>query len=141
MLPRFRHILVPTDFTERTRAAMDIAFDIAVQNRAAVTLLHVIESIHSDDADISRFYERLELRAHRELETLAQRFIEANLPIEWKVRIGKRATEIVGFAGSHKVDLIVMSSHRVDSTNVTESFSTLSYQVSICCPCPVLLVK
>ncbi len=38
----FKNILVPSDLTERNQKAMDIAVEMALENRAAVTLLHVI---------------------------------------------------------------------------------------------------
>ena len=38
MIPRFQHILVPLDFTEKNLAALNIAFDLAVANHARVTL-------------------------------------------------------------------------------------------------------
>jgi hypothetical protein len=40
-----------------------------------------------------------------------------------------------------KVDLIVVSSHKIDPHAAVASLGTLSYQVSILCDCPVLLVK
>ena len=44
-------------------------------------------------------------------------------------------------ANDRQADLIVMSSHRVDLEAAVQSIGTLSYQVSILCDCPVLLVK
>lgn len=141
MLSRFKHILVPVDFTEKNKAALDIAFDIAVQNKSRVTLLHVIESLGFDDSDVRDFYARLQQRAETELESLSQRFTEAGVPIDWKLRLGKRAAEIISFSETGGVDLIVMHSHRIDPDHATSSIGTLSYQVSIFCACPVLLVK
>ena len=142
MIPRFRHILVPLDFTEKNLAALNIAFDLAVMNHAVTTLLHVVEEIQGDqDAEVQQFYDRLRNRAEAELETLSQRFDEAGLIVERKVRIGKRLKEIVIDSVDRNVDLIVMSSHKPDFTNPLETWNTLSYQVSVLCPCPVLLVK
>jgi len=44
-------------------------------------------------------------------------------------------------AVDRKVDLVVVSSHKVDPAATVQSLGTLSYQVSILCECPVLLVK
>jgi nucleotide-binding universal stress UspA family protein len=44
---RFRHILVPTDLTERTEKALQLASKLASSDRARITLLHVIETIVS----------------------------------------------------------------------------------------------
>ena len=142
MIPRFRHILIPLDFTEKNLAALNIAFDLAVVNHAVTTLLHVVEEIQGEqDAEAQQFYDGLRNRADAELETLSQRFDEAGLIVERKVRIGKRLTEIVVHSDEHNVDLIVMSSHVPDLTNPIETWNTLSYQVSVLCSCPVLLVK
>lgn len=142
MIPRFSHILVPLDFTPKNRAALEIALEIAVDNRARVTLLHVIEVIENlGDNDLADFYQRLQTRADSELESRAQPFSDAALDVEQKVRYGKRAEEIVTYAADRDVDLIIMSSHAIDPEQPAAGWATLSYQVSVLCQCPVLLVK
>ena len=142
MLPRFQHILVPVDFTEKNLAALDVAFELAVANRARVTLLHVIETVDVEsDAELEQFYARLQTRADSELERMAQRFIAAKVAVDRKIRFGKRLSEIVRDSAERKADLIVMSSHKPDLQKPAQTWATLSYQVSVLCPCPVLLVK
>ena len=145
MIPRFQNILVPVDFTKKNWAALDVAFETAVHNKAAVTLLHVIEAIDGgdfeEDPDIHEFYGRLKERAKRELDTMGQRFVEARVDTQLKIRIGKRVAEIINYSADHSSDLIVMSSHRLADRNPAASVVTLSYQVSLLCECPVLLVK
>ncbi len=142
MLPRFKHILVPLDFTSKNDAAVDIAFELASQNRAAVTLLHVIETIeHLPEEELKSFYARIATQVETELERRAQRFAAAGVRVDRKILYGKRALEIVRDARERKVDLIVMSSHQIDPAAAAQSLGTLSYQVSILCDCPVLLVK
>jgi nucleotide-binding universal stress UspA family protein len=142
MLPRFQHILVPVDFTAKNQAALDIAFEMASQNSARVTLLHVIETIENvPQEELAAFYDRLNSRAETQLESRSQRFADAGVAVDRKIRHGKRLAEIVRDARDRKADLIVMSSHRVDPNAAAQSLGTLSYQVSILCDCPVLLVK
>ncbi|MEX0703541.1 MAG: universal stress protein [Planctomycetales bacterium] len=142
MIPRFQHLLVPLDFTDKNLKALDVAFEICAVNKARVTLLHVIETMETlDDPEIRDFYARLEARADSELASAAQRFLDAQYELETKVHYGRRGPEIVQFAERHAVDLIVMSSHAVDRARPLESFATLSYQVAALCPCPILLVK
>jgi nucleotide-binding universal stress UspA family protein len=142
MLTKFRHILVPVDFTAKNQAALEIARELASQNKASVTLLHVIETIDNlQDEDLTAFYTRLASRAETELATSAQEFARAGISVDRKIRYGKRLTEIVREAGERKVDLVVVSSHKIDPAAAVQSFGTLSYQVSILCECPVLLVK
>jgi nucleotide-binding universal stress UspA family protein len=145
MIPRFQNMLVPVDFSAKNWAALDVAFETAVHNKAAVTLLHVIEAIDTgdfdDDPDVKDFYTRLEDRAKRELETMGQRFVEADIDVHEKIRFGKRAAEIVKYSDDHVIDLIVMSSHTIEPESRTSTIVTLSYQVSLICRCPILLVK
>jgi universal stress protein A len=142
MLPRFQHILVPVDFTEKNLAALDVAFEMAVANHARLTLLHVVETMDVEtDAELEQFYATLQSRADSELERMAQRFVAAKIAVDRKIRFGKRLNEIVRDSAERKADLIVMSSHKPDLQNPTQTWATLSYQVSVLCLCPVLLVK
>jgi universal stress protein A len=138
----FRHVLVPVDFTEKNRGALDVARQWAQEHQAHVTLLHVIETIdYVADEEIDRFYEMLKKRARMQLEPLCAPFEQANLKVEGKIVLGKRARGIVTFAVQHNVDLVVMSSHKVNLSEAPRGWGTLSHQVSILCPCAVLLVK
>lgn len=145
MLPRFRNILIPVDFTKKNRTALDIVFEVAVDNHATVSLLHVIESIDvgddQPDPEVEEFYGRLTDRAAAELDAMSQRFREAGIDVQAKTRFGQRAVEIVRYAREHNTDLIVMRSHALDPSQPDRNAVTLSYQVSLMCPCPILLVK
>jgi nucleotide-binding universal stress UspA family protein len=146
MLPRFQHLLVPIDFSKKNLAALDVAFEMASLNQARTTLLHVVEQIvtdetDEDDAELHAFYDQLQQRATTDLEAMSQRFAEAGLAIEYKVWVGARVPEIVRFTAERDVDLVVLSSHPLDPEQPVQSLASVSYQVSILCPCPVLLVK
>ena len=145
MRPRFHHILVPIDSMAKNNSATDIAFELAVQNKATTSLLHVVQEIASagdaPDEETTEFYEHIRARAESELERISQRFLEADISCEVKVRIGDRLREIVEFSRQHQVDLIVMASHRIDPDHLPETWGTLSYKVSVICECPILLVK
>src|SRR5690606_6233024 len=103
---------------------------------------HVIETIdYVDNEEVEQFYKMLTDRAERTLEELAERFRAAGMDVEGKVILGKRARGTVMYALENDVDLVVLSSHRVDLDNIPKGLGTLSHQVSILCPCDVLLVK
>jgi nucleotide-binding universal stress UspA family protein len=129
------------DFTEKNVGALDVAFEIAAQNKARTTLLHVIEPIAGDDDELREFFKKLETRAASELESRSQRFAQAGLAVDQKIRFGRRAYEIVQDALDRQVDLLVLSSHPIDPARPLQSWNTVSYQVSVLCHCPVLLVK
>lgn len=149
MLARFEHLLVPVEFGHSNRETLEIAFSIELtvaytpEDRPRLTLLHVVQEIDADDGDdeTEAFYQRLEARAATEMEAMAQRFAEAGITVDCRVRRGRPAREIVRFADEHGIDLIVMSSHQIDPDDPVRSWATVSYQVSVGCRCPVLLVK
>ena len=142
MATPFQHILSPVDFTEKNSAALEISRDMASWNDASVTLLHVIERVqYADDEEIRSFYRSLEAKARDNLAQMAQQFLDQGLAVQQSVVYGRRGPEIVRYTIEHGVDLVVMSSHQVDLSDLAGEWATLSYQVSILCPCPVLLVK
>ena len=139
---RFRHILVPTDLTDRTERALQLAGQLASRDGGRVTLLHVIQTIEGLSLEeVKPFYERIERRARKGMEALTRRAGEDGpAPARVIVR-GRRAEEIVKYAAANDVDLIVLASHRVNPSLVDRDWGTISYKVGILAQCPVLLVK
>jgi nucleotide-binding universal stress UspA family protein len=138
----FRQLLVPLDFSDKNEAAIDIAIETAKRDGSEVTLLHVIETIdHMDFDEMSDFYRKLETRAAAKLAVLTDRFSGAGVRARYEIVFGKRAESILRQAASAKIDLIVLSSHRVDRDHPALGLGTISYQVAIVARCPVLLVK
>ena len=140
--PRFRHLLVPVDLTERTEKALRLAITLAVPGTSRITLVHVIETIEGMRFDELRpFYRRLEKKAQTAMTRLARSVKEGGAQVESAVVYGRRAEGIVDFAAAHDVDLIVLASHRVNPSRVNRDWGTISYKVGILAQCPVLLVK
>jgi nucleotide-binding universal stress UspA family protein len=53
----FRRILIPTDLTDRTIRAIDVARGVQATNDSQLMLLHVIETISGADfKELSAFY-------------------------------------------------------------------------------------
>lgn len=142
---QFRHILVPVDITGRNRRAAEIARSLAAENQARVTLLHVIQTIGRDedevDEETQRFYEHLQTRIAPELSELAEEYRAAGVDVTVETPVGNRLREIAAFSNERDVDLIVMSSHRINPDDLAASWGTLSYRVSVVCETPILLVK
>lgn len=137
---RFRHILVPTDLTERTNEALQLASKLAVSDTSRITLLHIIETIDALEFDeLKPFYERLEQKARTTMRSFGNRLNAAE--IDYVVGYGRRAEEIVKHAAASDVDLIILASHRVNPSMVNRDWGTISYKVGILATCPVLLVK
>ena len=141
----FRKILVPVDFTEKNEAALASAIEIAGRSDGAeseVTLLHVIETIeHVEFDEMKDFYRGLEARAAARLFTMEERFQGAGVRVRHDILYGKRAEAIVRFAEDHEMDLMILSSHKVDREHPALGWGTISYRVAIVVRCPVLLVK
>ena len=138
----FGSILVPLDFTRKNAAALRIALNLAKQNGSRVTLMHVIETIeYADDEEIAAFYETLKERARKRLSTCAERFKKAKVPVSCKIVMGNTGRGIVSYAMRNAIDLVVLSSHKVKLNQSPKGWATMSYQVSILCQCPVMLVK
>lgn len=138
----FQHILVPLDLSAGNDAALKTALRLAEQNRARVTLLHVIQRIeHVPQAELRAFYQRVEAAARTKMEVAARRFAAKKIDVHPVVAVGAPAPGIVEHAAANDVDLIVLASHKVDVSRPTQGWGTTSYKVGVLCRCPVLLVK
>ena len=138
----FRRILVPVDFTPKSRRAVRAASRVAERTGGAATLLHVIERVDAGDpAAFAAFYRKLEQNARRKLAELAGLMAKKGTPVRTAVVYGHRVNEILRYAASSAADLIVMSSHRLPTRPKSQDWGTISYKVSVLSRCPVLLVK
>lgn len=138
----FKNILVPTDLSEKSRKALDIAVSLDSEEEGRITLLHVVQIIEGDDqGEFGEFYNRLRARAEKKMADIAGRYESRNRSIDSRILIGKRVNEIVRFAYEHDIDLIILASHRIDKIEPMDGWATISYRVGILSHCPVLMVK
>jgi nucleotide-binding universal stress UspA family protein len=139
----FKNILVPTDLTENSRKALDIAAKMATQNNpVTITLIHVVEIIeNTEEEEFKDFYDRLKKRAESGMKELADQYRDENTYIEQVILFGKRVREIVKYAYENDIDLIILGSHRIDKVDNMQGWATISYRVGILSHCPVLMVK
>lgn len=138
----FQHILVPTDFSAESKRAFDIAKTIVSSEGGVLTLLHVIEIIADTTFDeFKSFYLKLEERAVSHLDEWIDASSGHEFPVEKKIMYGNRVGEIIKFARESKVDLIILSSHKIDVDDPGRGWGTISYKVGILSQCPVMLIK
>jgi len=138
----FRHILVPTDLTDRSLVALEIAVKMAMSEEARITLLHVVEVIQDSELEeLEGFYEKLERRARRKMEQMIGLYEGKAVIIGKQITFGKRVGGIIKYALDEEIDLIVLSSHKIEPEDVTQGWGTISYRVGILSHCPVMLVK
>ena len=137
----FKRIMVPIDLSDAKNPALLIAKRIATQNKAQLTLLHVIEKIeYLPSVETKAFYSRLEKRGSHKLRKIADK-MNYGSEIVTKIILGNRAKSIIEYAAKNQTDLIVMNSHRIDLKEPNKGWGTISYKVAILSQCPVLLVK
>lgn len=135
----FKKILVPVDFTDKNLSALDRTHQLAKWSHGTVTLIHVIEKVENiPEEELKEFYHKLEKNAQHKMKEYTRTFSEHGIPVIEKFIYGKRAEEIIRTAMEDEMDLIVLSSHRV---NRAEGWATLSYEIAVLSPLPVLLVK
>ena len=138
----FTRILVPTDLSENSKKALDTVFKMGVTDEHRIFLLHVIETLQSDeDNEFQFFYDKLRDRAARKMGTMIKKYGNENFIIEKEIVYGNRSIEIIRFAHEYDINLIVLTSHRIENLEPSEGWATISYKVGILSPCPVLLVK
>lgn len=138
----FKHILVPTDLTERSIKALEIAVRMAKQEEGRVILMHVIEVIEDTECgEFDDFYKKLGRRAQRKMEKMIGGCSGEPVQIEKQIVYGKRIGSIISYVVENGIDLIVLASHKLEMEDTTQGWGTISFKVGILAPCPVMLVK
>ena len=139
----FKNILVPTDLSEKSSRALEIALDMAEKRgECKITFLHVIERIEdSDEDEFQSFYDRLALKARAKMKAITRQYSDRKADIDNEIIFGNRVGEIVDFAYKHAIDLIILTSHKLNKVDAVEGWATISYKVGILAPCPVMMVK
>jgi nucleotide-binding universal stress UspA family protein len=118
MDPRsIKRILVPTDFSEPSAAAIDMAVDFAKAFGATIELVHVAgEAVYTlpppiDVATVPIDMTALVDRARASLDADEARIRAAGVSCESTLLGGRADTEIVAQAEKSGADLIVMGTH------------------------------
>jgi nucleotide-binding universal stress UspA family protein len=137
----FQHILLPVDLSDRHQQALEVAARLARESHGEVTLLHVIETIPGPWPQEHDFYRRIAELARHHLTSLGRSLKADQVLGQQAIVYGNRAHEIVCYALEAGIDLIVLTSLRIDPTDPNAGWGPVSHQVGILAQCPVLLVK
>lgn len=137
---RLQTILHPTDFSEPSTQALQVARSLARDHGAKLVLLNVppppppvSEHYLPDEA-----YPGMVESARRELQDLAASITD--VPVETSVVTGSAGAAIVQAAQDHHADLIVMGTHgRTGLGRLV--MGSVAEQVLRHAPCPVLTIK
>ena len=142
-------ILVPTDFSEPSDAALDYAATLAAKVGAALHLLHVFEDPYvTGGAFAAEMYapippdlrESLYQEAKARLAGRLAKIGGAKFNATAEVYSGPTAKAIVEYAKTNEIDLIVMATHgRGGMAHLL--LGSVAERVVRTAPCPVLTVR
>lgn len=142
---RIKSILVPIDFSELSKKALDYAVAFAAQFGARLTLLHVLEPVTGPGlgnlAPLVMENDKLVADRKARLDKLAkQRGISPKIVEKLLVRCGRSFVEVADAARTLKIDLIIIATHGFTGLKHTFLGSTTERVVRYA-PCPVLVVR
>ncbi len=110
-----RKILVPTDFSETSMAAVERARELALGTHAELIALHASELPVMPMGEIPYFslsvYEELERGQRQRLASLVEELGKAGVRARGIFHVGMASSTILEFAQSESVDLIVLGTH------------------------------
>jgi nucleotide-binding universal stress UspA family protein len=111
----FGHVLCPTDFSDASRYAVELAAELATSPGAGITLLHVIELpvSYSGEMPAPGFVEDLDKQAGQLLEEWASELrAKAAVPVVTRTRIGSPGGQALAVLDEDPVfDLVITGSH------------------------------
>jgi len=140
---QIKNILVPMDFSACAEKALRYAVPLAEQNKAAITLLHVLSGYVPNVLGTMDYVQlRGEIRASAEsqLSALAAQEAKGDMEICFRTAEGDPATEILSAAKDLPADLVVVSTH--GRTGLTRALlGSVAEHVVRRAPCPVLVVR
>jgi nucleotide-binding universal stress UspA family protein len=142
-----RRILVPTDFSASSRAALEYAVALAHAFDAEVSVLHVVE-VEREEREQKPDAKRLRATgrtdewryAERDVQAAVERLRSKGLTTHQRLVEGEPLSQIVKVAGEEKADLIVMGAHGREGSPRTWLGCTIE-RVMRRAPCPVVAVR
>lgn len=137
-------VLVPIDFSNCSRKALQYAVPMAKQHSARLVLLHVLPPSYRADEyggmDYGQLESQMRKEGERDLAELVQEEIHGEVATETLVRIGSPTWDILEAAKALPADLIVISTHgRTGLPHLL--LGSVAEHVVQGAPCPVLVVR
>lgn len=139
-------ILVPIDFSEYSRKALQYAIPFARQFNASIDLIYVVEpTVYPADFSFGQvgfpaIEDELRKRAAEELDELLRYEFSKRVPAKRAIRTGKAFYEIIQYAREEKMDLIIIATH--GHSGIEHAlFGSTAEKVVRKAPCPVLVVR
>lgn len=143
---RLKTILHPTDFSEHSRYALEVACALAREQAAQVILLHVVPPpapVSADAPAVKARHTEEDVKAYR--EEMAGLLARARERASWAkvepvLREGPVAEVIARTVAERPCDLIVMGTHG-RSGGRRPVMGSVAAEVTCTAPCPVVTVQ
>jgi nucleotide-binding universal stress UspA family protein len=140
-----KHVLCPVDFSNSSKAALDVALSIAQEGDAEITILHVSD-VPTDEPLTTRpiatpeFYAEYEESTRERLKALVADGVSNWCRPTTRIRRGKAYREILAEAAESRTDLVVIGVHGRNPLDLM-LFGSTTNQVVRRATCPVLTVR
>lgn len=140
---QIKKILVPTDFSESAKHALNYGVSFAREYKADLILVHVVETLtvgYASDlfpVPMAEVFDEISGYAKTEIGKLATEIREKGLSVREMVLQGKPSAEIVRIAKEEGVDIIVLGTHGKGMLDQA-LFGSTAERVIRKAPCPVL---
>lgn len=135
--PRIQHLLVPLDFSGKSRQALRYAVPLAEKFSAKIHLVHVLPPAKKNTMeDLTR----LRSKATRRLEAMSALLLPPNYQTENLVLTGDPARQILNAAEKIDADLILITTH--GRTGLSRIFlGSTAERVMRRAKCPVISIR
>lgn len=143
-------ILVPTDFSEFSKYALNYAIAFAQSFKARIVLIHITPerdmdairqaSVYMQGENVEELMAQRKAEDRKNLEEFIPPELKKGIKIETIHRVGIPFIEIIKAAREKKVDLIVIATHgRTGLSHIL--FGSVAEKVVRKAPCPVLSIR
>lgn len=135
----FSRVLIPTDGTPVSRGAVQRGVELAATHDAEVHALYVVEtelSMGHVDFEV----ERQEETGETAVEAVAQRAQTVDVPTTRAFRYGRTHEEILDYASTHEIDIVVMGTHGRSGFARIKAAGSVAERVVRDAPVPVMVI-
>ena len=146
MKPEIKKVLVPIDFSDYSKNALNYAVDFAKHFKSELYLIYVVEPvIYPPDFSMGQIAIpsvdlEMDKRAKEELDNLAKKQIPSELNTHVLVKTGKPFIEIIETASETDADIIIIATHGHSGVEHI-LFGSTAEKVVRKAPCPVLTLR
>ncbi|MCK5833867.1 universal stress protein [bacterium] len=141
------NILMPTDFSEQSKAAVNYAVDLARKYHAKLHIIHVFDEnvfdpafFSTSDENAEKYFKKVREGFEAEVDALFENHDTSGINIITVLANGSAFAEIIKYAKANSTDLIVMGTHGRSGLS-TILLGNVTEKVVHKAPCPVLTVR